>query len=378
MPHRAAPPIVTLAVVAATIGCDEAPIRFRGDPILRGALAETAWIDQALEDLFGTPDEPRLPASVEFLESSRLEQAAGPVISHTPGVTQGLYRRHCARCHGVTGDGRGPAAYDQHPTPRDFRLGVFKWKRTYRDAPPTADDLARVLEHGVPGTAMPSFALLTADEREVLRQYVVYLALRGQVERELVWLADNDLDAGETPSREAAAEMANSLLAPIARAWATADDAVVPAPPIAANTAAVDLGRTLFHSERAGCAKCHGKNGDGHGTAEPDYDDWTRQRVVANPSPEAARRIAADLPIRAVTMAGLAGRKPRGGDSEVDLFRRLHQGVAGTPMPAVGPRRPGEQAALSDDEIAAVVAYVQTLMAIAPAEPPPRIARRGE
>lgn len=316
-------------------------------------------ISGALHELFGTPDEPRLPGAVDFLEVDRLRQAAGPVISHTPGVTQGLYRRHCARCHGVTGDGRGPTAYYQNPYPRDFRRGVFKWKSTRRDAPPTAADLAAVIEHGVPGTAMPSFRLLKDDERETLRQYVVYLSLRGQVERELVWYADEE--SGEvTPA--SLVEAADRFVDTIVASWASAASAVVNVSLPDASAEAIAVGRDLYHSDKAGCVKCHGPEGRGGVAPETDYDLWTADRVSLVSRAVDQDAAASDLPIRPSPAPALVGRTPRGGADREDLYRRLHQGVAGTPMPAVGPRRPGEAAALDAAEIAALTDYVRSIM----------------
>jgi cytochrome c oxidase cbb3-type subunit 2 len=66
-----------------------------------------------------------------------------------------LYTRHCAPCHGAKGDGNGPAADLFYPRPRDFTLGLFK----YRSLPlgaiyPSDDDLGRIIRDGLPGTAM--------------------------------------------------------------------------------------------------------------------------------------------------------------------------------------------------------------------------------
>src|SRR5262245_60338981 len=64
-------------------------------------------IATTLVAMFGTPDKPFVfPES--RLDLSRLQRSAGPVKSEDPNSQAGLYRRHCAHCHGITGDGQGP------------------------------------------------------------------------------------------------------------------------------------------------------------------------------------------------------------------------------------------------------------------------------
>jgi len=91
--------------------------------------------------------------------------------SATPG--RRLYVRWCATCHGHDGRGNGPAAPSLIPRPRDFTRGLFKYKSTPPDQPPTDDDLARVVANGLQASAMPYFRdLLTADE---IREVVGYI-----------------------------------------------------------------------------------------------------------------------------------------------------------------------------------------------------------
>lgn len=350
------------------IGCDY-ETEFEIDATLHAknglSKVQSASIDSELRRLFGTPDEPALPEAAprlaELVDSEALAQASGPVISHTPGVTQGLYRRHCARCHGITGNGRGPTARYQAPYPRDFRRGVFKWKSTYRDAPPTRADLDRTLEYGIAGAAMPSFKLLTEEERSTLRQYVVYLAVRGQVERELVSYLADEAPAGEaidfTPE-----ELAD-LIEPIVDAWADAEKQVVSVP--AALDGDASLGRELYHSERAGCYKCHGQEGQGGAVAgvdyEVDYDLWNRDRLPTGDT-KVDQQLAYDLPAKSSRPRRLVKEMLKGGQAPSDLFRRIHQGIAGTPMPAVGGTSADNAGSLTDEEIAALAVYTQTLV----------------
>jgi mono/diheme cytochrome c family protein len=51
----------------------------------------------------------------------------------------------------------------------------------------------------------------------------------------------------------------------------------------------------------------------------------------------------------------------RGGRRPLDIFRRIHQGIAGTPMPASGPAAPGAQGTLTEEEMWQIVDYVRSL-----------------
>ena len=149
-------------------------------------------IADILDAMFGTPDEPfALPET--GLDLRKLKMAAGPVWSDEAGGKHGLYRRHCAHCHGISGDGHGPTALILNPYPRDYRPGVFKFKSTYNPQPSRPTTISTEFVHdGVPGTAMPSFALLPPDEVDALVEYVKYLSMRGQMETALVnFIVDN-------------------------------------------------------------------------------------------------------------------------------------------------------------------------------------------
>jgi mono/diheme cytochrome c family protein len=205
--------VVWLMVLSAALGCTP-PAQFRENALewykqerSAGLKAGESFpehhrhdVSDVMADWFGTPDEPSLPL-VEGAEDplaqlfvvQNLQRSAGPVVSRDEKSSAGLYRRHCAHCHGVTGDGMGPTASFLSPYPRDFRLGRFKFKSSPTGTPPTKDDLKLLLQNGVPGTSMPSFRLLTDEELDSLVDYVVYLSVRGMVERFLV-AAVRDLD----------------------------------------------------------------------------------------------------------------------------------------------------------------------------------------
>ncbi|MEO7731721.1 MAG: cytochrome c, partial [Kofleriaceae bacterium] len=52
-----------------------------------------------------------------------------------------IYERFCVACHGVRGDGHGPAAPYLWPPPRDFTRGELKWRSVPAGQSATDDDL---------------------------------------------------------------------------------------------------------------------------------------------------------------------------------------------------------------------------------------------
>ena len=98
-----------------------------------------------------------------LFELANLQWAAGAGGGDRSSAAGGLYRDFCVRCHGTSGDGRRSGGTRTQPYPRDYRRGLFKFKRTPLTLPPTDEDLHGVLLRGVPETAMPSFRSLDAE-----------------------------------------------------------------------------------------------------------------------------------------------------------------------------------------------------------------------
>ncbi len=83
-----------------------------------------------------------------------------------------VYATYCVGCHGEKGDGNGPAARFLDPKPRDFRLGRLKFAAVSSGEAPRDDDYLKTIKHGLSGTAMPSFALLSEQERFAVVAYI--------------------------------------------------------------------------------------------------------------------------------------------------------------------------------------------------------------
>jgi mono/diheme cytochrome c family protein len=337
-------------------------------------------IAEVLAGMFGTPDAPNVPKLGEVevakvLDATQLYIASGPVSSDEHGRARGLYREHCAHCHGVTGDGAGPTASFLNPYPRDYRMGVFKFKSTPKGGKPTHEDLLDILTNGIPGTAMPSFKVLPNNELEALVGYVRYLSIRGEMERELAYLTA-ELGAEERlldvmAAREDRSGQAASIresAAGIVQKWIDAEAAATPidAPdPTRDLVASIKHGRELFYGPIANCVKCHGDSalGDGQTT---DFDDWTKELEPTNE--EALGQFLAlggfVLPPRNILPRNLRQGVYRGGRRPIDLFRRIHNGIDGAPMPAaliIADDAPAGTKGLTKSDVWSLVDYVRSL-----------------
>ncbi len=152
-------------------------------------------------------------------------EAAPKLLGGTPEqqaalkLGQQVYEKHCQPCHGVSGDGAGPAAEYLSPRPRDYRRGIFKFTSTPYGGKPRRDDLIKTIQRGIPGTSMPSFRRLPKRELEAVVDYVLSLTHRGELEQLLAAeaAAEGELDG----------EMAQSMADIVTRRWTEAGDEVV-------------------------------------------------------------------------------------------------------------------------------------------------------
>ena len=213
-------------------------------------------------------DKPMPEATEEFVEQGRV-----------------IYMGRCSFCHGLLGDGEGPAAKYLDPRPRDFTLGTFKFRTTQSGQLPTDDDLFRTVSRGLPGTAMQSFDSdlfkngLSETERWQVIAYIKTFA--------------EDFEEPELDP------IKNNLIVSL-----PADR-----PPYSAELVA--KGNEVF--KKAKCFSCHGMLGRGDGNKEFRKDDWgfpIRIRNVTHPW------------------------KIKAGSEVEDIYMRFSTGINGTPMPS--------------------------------------------
>jgi len=219
-----------------------------------------------------------------------------------------VYDQHCAACHGLNGDGNGPAAVWLYPKPRHFNSGLFKIKSTPVGFLPTDDDLLQTITRGMPGSSMPSFTYLSELERREVVQHVKQL----------------------TVYVDSSAKRINFFEEAKAKSQVGVPIEVPPEPPVTVQS--LTQGQEMYN--KMACFTCHGLTGEGNGPSAPLLKDvW-----------------GLSLPPRDFNTAAF-----RGGHQGRDLYLRVATGIAGTPMPAF------DDKALSPEQRWALVHYVQSL-----------------
>jgi cytochrome c oxidase cbb3-type subunit I/II len=244
----------------------------------------------------------------DLFEPQKLEvtDATMPRSSEWIAYGKEVYQRRCVGCHGVNGDGNGPAAtflYKQRP--RSFAAAVFKFRLT-KEPLPTDGDLLRTITRGVRGTAMPAWHELPLTDRLAVIQYIKY-------------------------------ELAVDRSDP-AKPYAFFKEEP-PGPPLYIGRPPVPSEQMLAHAKdvwrNAKCWECHGQTGKGDGEKAPGLKD--------------------DLGFP-VKPADLTAGQFKSGPTVEDIFRTMTTGLSGTPMPSY-------RDSLSEEDRWALSYYVLALSA---------------
>lgn len=310
-------------------------------------------------------DETGQPAQLNAAEGDTVQ-----VLGSALQSGRNLYLRHCMHCHGVSGDGAGPTAEYFKVQPRDYRQGIIKFTSTKASVPrPSRDDLFRIIKLGVPGTYMPSFMLLPDDEVKLIAEYVRWLAMRGEMERKLnAWLATSysqeavdeagsvsELQAEfDTEWSEDAGDYIERFGNDLKLDWQDADkeesvvNPTVPRTP--SSPESIANGRKIFLSKNAKCASCHGETARGNGPSTEAFNDIPGEA----PGTKSDKPGLFDNWGNIVKPRDLTSGVFRGGRRPIDIYRRIHSGIKGTPMQAFG-------TTLKEEQIWDVVNYVLSI-----------------
>lgn len=325
-------PVVGFAIALA--GCSRPQQNF--EYVSSAAVLELSELHQrqirdVLTTFYGTPSNPTLKVPAEDGQSDDEDSEFALVDKFDPKrLAHGaaVYNKRCAGCHGITGDGAGEAAPFLNPKPRDYRKGVFKFTSTGYGNRPRPADLVRTIRRGAKGTSMPAFQWISDEDVSALVDYVIALSHRGQLEEFLVREA-GDYDDDEEIDMAAAPEFADI----IERQWEEAStNLVMPLtvePPRTEKTE--QAGWQAFQS--LACAKCHGLDGKGQ-------TEWLSPEFIAEV--EARREQGEQVSINydawgnPAPAADLTSGMLHGGRRPVDIYRRIHSGINGTPMPGFG------------------------------------------
>ncbi|MDA2933040.1 c-type cytochrome [Acidobacteria bacterium AH-259-D05] len=228
--------------------------------------------------LWATVSAETVPASSELLDGGRI-----------------LYGVRCVTCHGLVGNGQGPASIFLKTPPRDFTQLTFKFRST--EDFPTDLDLFRSISTGFPTYGMPSFHYLPEKDRWALVYYLKNLARDGWIKRRQETKGE-DFDANE------ASTIASELMDP--------GNPVLLGSEAASDAASLTRGEALYAES---CLDCHGESGRGDGpSAATQEDNWGR--------PIEPRDFGEARVFRK------AGWRP------VDTVRVIKTGIGGTGMPA--------------------------------------------
>ncbi|QWR78713.1 c-type cytochrome [Candidatus Magnetomonas plexicatena] len=156
-----------------------------------------------------------------------------------------IYTHRCMPCHGKKGDGNGAVGVLRKQElsgrvleirPRDFTLGLYRFRTTSSGCLPTDDDLLATITNGVPRSFMTSLKDLPLEERKALRAYIKTFSSR--------FAEDQSCDAIKT----------------VKPPWVGSPDSVI-------------QGKTIYKNMK--CWECHGETGKGDGTKSNDIkDDW--------------------------------------------------------------------------------------------------------
>ena len=215
----------------------------------RGQLIAGAARLQRVIAAKGTPEEVARIAhglAADLLKAYPVPLAPDKAPDLTRGAT--LFAQNCASCHGMTGDGHGPDAAKLTTPPIAFSEVTRARQRS-----PFA--LYQVIDQGIDGTAMQSFANLPSEDRWALAFYAGRFAfpdgLASQGER--LWTSDSDLRhripdlttlAGLTPevlAKTIGPDRADAVIAYLRRH----PDAVIRQAPGSLTTAREKLARSL-------------------------------------------------------------------------------------------------------------------------------------
>lgn len=189
-----------------------------------------------------------------------------------------VFQINCAVCHGMQGYGNGPRAAGLNPPPRNYHTGKFLYG-TSKLA------LYHTVSNGIPGSAMPSFAMLPPEQRMAAIHYIRHWIPNPQHDTpaQLAALPAVTAASGETTLPKLT-PVAEGPHIPIALAMQMIEQraklaAAPPSPSAPPARGGFALGAGIYQSR---CAACHGSDGAGGTPVEFIWSHpWTEVRAAS-------------------------------------------------------------------------------------------------
>ncbi len=220
---------------------------------------------------------------------------------------EALYRMRCAVCHGEQGQGDGVAAERMYPKPRDFSLGLFKYKSTPGALPASDQDLFDAIKHGLAGTSMPAWKSLLDDDQ--IRSLIPVIK---RFDLTSTWAPE---DADDEDFDDDGRYLKDDFIAIAEREPTEGREPYTPE--------SIARGREVFLKA---CKECHGSEARGNIVSgkrlEDDWGDRIWPRNLTKPWTYRATEVSDPDPLKAR-------------DKTIErIYQRLSIGISGTPMPA--------------------------------------------
>ncbi len=152
------------ALLASLLACSGGAAEPSEEPAAEEPAAEAPGAGAAEEPPEGAPFEPDAALAAAIAATPAAWRDWAVPEGADPAAGEALYGAHCAVCHGVNGDGRGPAAQALPQPPADFTDGP-RWAAT------RLGEKAWLIRAGIPKTAMPPRDL-SGDELGALLLYI--------------------------------------------------------------------------------------------------------------------------------------------------------------------------------------------------------------
>lgn len=244
-----------------------------------------------------------------------------------------LYKLRCEVCHAEEGTGDGVAADYLYPRPRDFSLGLFKYKSSPGSLPPRDEDLMQTIRDGLAGTGMPGWKSLMSEE-----QMASLLPVIKGFDFTGTWAPEDAEDEKfDEDGRYLGPDYVQiSEIEPLEGLIAYSEESI-------------NAGKVAF--EKA-CSECHGDEGRGNIISGKRLEDdwgyriWPRDQTA----PWTWRATNVETPVETARE-----------ETVKNIYMRLSIGIIGTPMPAHRAVEEGNKDPVSLEDRWHIANYVYSL-----------------